>query len=73
MDVSQAIKERKSVRGFKPDPISKDLLRNIIEQAQRAPSWANTQPWEFVIATGQPLAEIRRGYLERGPKAPQAV
>ena len=42
MDVVEAIRERKSVRAFKPDPVSMDMLKKIIEQALRAPSWANT-------------------------------
>jgi nitroreductase len=42
MDVVDAIKQRKSIRAFKSDPVKLDLLKKIIEQAQRAPSWANT-------------------------------
>ena len=49
MDVEDAIRQRKSIRAFKPDPVPKEQLRNILEQALRAPSWANTQPWEFVV------------------------
>ena len=70
MDVVEAIRERKSVRAFKPDPVSQDILKKIIEQALRAPSWANTQPWEFTIVTGKPLEEIQKGFLERRPQEP---
>lgn len=70
MDVIEAIRERKSVRAFKPDPVSLDMLRQIVEQALRAPSWANTQPWEFAIVTGKPLKEIQNGFLERGEQEP---
>jgi nitroreductase len=66
MDVVQAIKERYSVRAFKSDPVPLDLLREIIEQAQRAPSWANTQPWEFAVATGEKLKAIQEAYVKRG-------
>ncbi len=66
MDVSEAIKTRKSIRSFKPDPIPLETLKEILRQALRAPSWANTQPWEFAVATGEPLAEIKRQFLERG-------
>jgi len=65
MDISDAVNQRKSIRAFKPDPVSQDLLKNILEEAIRAPSWANTQPWEFVVATGKPLEQIRAGFLER--------
>jgi nitroreductase len=69
MDVVQAIKERYSVRAFKPDPVPLDLLRKIIEQAQRAPSWANTQPWEFAVATGKKLKAIQEACVRRGGEA----
>jgi nitroreductase len=70
MDVIEAIRERKAVRAFKPDPVSLDMLKQIIEQALRAPSWANTQPWEFAIVTGKQLEEIKKGFLERGEQEP---
>ncbi len=70
MDIVDAIKQRKSIRAFKPDPVPKDVLGNILEQALRAPSWANTQPWEFAIVMGRPLKEIQQGFLERGVQEP---
>jgi nitroreductase len=72
MDVVEAIGKRKSVRAFKPDPVSLDMLKRIVEQAQRAPSWGNTQPWEFAIVTGKPLKEIQKGFLERGEQEPHS-
>ena len=70
MIVAEAIRERKSIRAFKPDPVSRDMLCQIIEQALRAPSWANTQPWEFAIVTGKQLKEIQEGFLKRGEQEP---
>jgi nitroreductase len=70
MDVTEAIKERRSVRAFKPTPVSLNTLRDIVGQALRAPSWANTQPWEFAIVTGKQLEEIQKGFLERGEQEP---
>jgi nitroreductase len=65
MELLQAIRERKSIRAFKPDPVPLDLLKKIIGEALWAPSWANTQPWEFAIAGGQKLIEIQDGFLDR--------
>jgi nitroreductase len=45
MDIVEAIKTRKSIRAFKPDPVPQDILKEIMRLAQNAPSWANTQPW----------------------------
>jgi len=72
MDVAEAIKTRKSIRAFKPDPVPQDILRNIIEQAQRAPSWADTQPWEFAVVTGKPLKAIQDGFVKRGMQEPMS-
>lgn len=70
MDIAEAIKARKSIRSFKPDPVPQDVIRDIIKQAQRAPSWADTQPWEFAIVTGKPLKAIQEGFMERGMQDP---
>jgi nitroreductase len=66
MDVVDAINARFSVRAFKPDPVPLDLMKKIIGQAQRAPSWANTQPWEFAVATGRKLKAIQEACVLRG-------
>jgi nitroreductase len=70
MDVTEAVKERRSVRAFKPTPVSQETIKGIVEQALKAPSWANTQPWEFAIVTGEQLEEIQKGFLERGDQEP---
>lgn len=70
MEVTQAIKERMSTRVFKSDPVPMDILKQIVEQSLRAPSWANTQPWEFAIVTGKPLEEIKQGCVARRAQKP---
>ena len=56
---------RRSIRGYKPDPVPKALIKEIIGLAMRAPSSMNTQPWNFYIVTGEPLNRIRAGNTER--------
>jgi nitroreductase len=56
---------RRSIRGFKPDPVPIALLREVIGLAIRAPSSYNTQPWRFSVITGAPLDRIRAGNVER--------
>jgi len=70
MEVAEAIRQRRSVRAFKPDPVPKELLRKIIEAALWAPSWANTQPWEFAVVTGKTLESIQEAFLELGEQEP---
>jgi nitroreductase len=49
MDLMQAIKERRSVRRYRPDPVSDHAVNAVLEAARWAPSWANTQCWRFVV------------------------
>lgn len=65
MDIVEAIQNRRSIRAFKPDPVPQKTLKEIMELAVRAPSWANTQPWEFAIVAGEKLEEIKRAFVER--------
>jgi nitroreductase len=65
MEIVEAIRERKSIRAFKPDPVPLDLFKKIIGEALWAPSWANTQPWEFAVAGGKKLKEIEEGFAKR--------
>ncbi len=58
MDITEAIRSRKSIRGFKPDPVSQEVLEKILQTACRAPSTMNTQPWEFLVIAGDMLREI---------------
>lgn len=65
MDVVEAIRTRKSIRGFKPDPVPKEVLREILEIAVRAPSGVNSQPWEVAVVGGQALENIKRENVEK--------
>lgn len=57
MDALEAIAARRSVRHFKPEPVSQALLRQIVDAGRLAPTARNDQPWEFVVVTD---AETRR-------------
>jgi nitroreductase len=65
MDIIEAIRSRRSIRGFRSNPIPKEVLQQILEAAVRAPSAMNTQPWEFIVLTGGVLDEVRRANVER--------
>jgi nitroreductase len=54
------VNERKSARGFKPDPVSSELLEQVFTVALRAPSNCNTQPWQTHVASGDKLENLRR-------------
>lgn len=64
MNLEQAINDRRSIRGFTDEPVSKDLLEEIIALANRAPSSMNTQPWHLHVLAGEPLERVRKGNTE---------
>lgn len=64
MDVTEAVRKRKSIRGYKPDPVPKQILEQILDLASRAPSAMNTQPWEFTVLAGDVLENVRRSNVE---------
>jgi len=64
MNTIDALNSRYCCRAFKPDPVSKETVLKILEAATRAPSWANTQPWEIYVASGEVLERLRQAYLK---------
>jgi nitroreductase len=65
MDIIEAINTRKSIRGFKSDFVSKDVLTRILESACKAPSAMNTQPSEFIVVTGDVLNKLRVAIVDK--------
>lgn len=64
MDLFQAIRERKTVRAFKPDPIPKETIEEILALTIHAPSAINLQPWEFLVVTGEEKERLTRRLLK---------
>ena len=64
MDIIEALTKRKSIRGYKPDPVPRHVLEQILELASHAPSAMNTQPWEFTVLTGEALEKVRRSNID---------
>jgi len=65
VEFDEVVRGRRSARGFKPDPVPRKVLEEVIELATRAPSSMNTQPWHLYVLTGAPLDRIRRENTER--------
>src|ERR1700753_23575 len=65
MQYDDVILGRRSIRGYKPDPVPRALIEEIIGLAMRSPSSMNVQPCTFYIITGEPLDRIRKGNTER--------
>lgn len=58
MNVSEAVASRRSIRAFLDKPVERDVLARVLAKAQRSPSGGNTQPWNAIVITGDPLAAL---------------
>src|SRR5512136_2370875 len=65
MDIIESLEKRQSIRAFKPDPVPPTILRELMERSLRAPSWGNTQPWDFFVVAGSKLEAIKQGFTEK--------
>ena len=65
MQVSQAIASRKSIRAFRPDPVSRETIEDILKLALRAPSGGNLQPWRVYALLGEARDELVRRVAEK--------
>ncbi len=64
MELVEAIQERKSIRAFRPDPVSKEIIEELLQLAMRAPSAINLQPWEFTVVHGKEKDRLCRRLLK---------
>jgi nitroreductase len=74
MDAVECIKGRMSIRAFKPDPVPRDLLREVVDIARWSPSYKNSQPWEIIILSGEKkkaLSKMMVGLLADGAEQTQ--
>ena len=63
MDLLKAITERRSIRKYRSDPVSDDLILQCVDAARLAPSWANTQASRFVVVKDRTIKEALGGAL----------
>ncbi|MCK8823966.1 nitroreductase family protein [Fuchsiella alkaliacetigena] len=62
MKVQEAIKTRRSIRGFKSTKISDEKLNQILEAGRLAPSGTNIQPWRFLVVESVEMREKLKSY-----------
>ena len=60
MEITEAILSRTSIRAYKPDPIPKEVLKELLEISIHAPSGENNQPWEFAIVGGKVMDKLKQ-------------
>ncbi len=63
-----AIKGRRSIRKYKPDPVPEEVLRMVMEAVRWTPSWANTQCWEVIVVKDPKVkSELSTALLKGNP------
>lgn len=73
MNVFEAITSRRSIRRYRPDPVSEEVLDKVLEAARWAPSWANTQCWRFVVVRDVGIRSRIADALKQGNRSTEAV
>lgn len=63
MEFSEVVKNRSSIRSFAKQDIPKETLVEIVKEAQRSPSWVNSQPWKVYMATGKTAEKISKEHF----------
>ena len=64
MDVKEAVLARRSIRAFDTEPVPREILEEIMENALWSPSWGNTQPWRLTLIGGETLEKIKEEYVQ---------
>ncbi len=57
MEFYEVIRQRLSVRAYKPDPVPDDVLNRILEAGRLAPSAKNFQPWKFIVVKDEKIKQ----------------
>jgi len=68
MPLAEALRQRRSVRGYRPDPVPQAVLDEVFGLAQLAPSNCNIQPWKVFVASGAMRDELRNRMVEHVTK-----
>jgi nitroreductase len=56
--VDEVLQSRRSVRAYRPDPVPRAQVLEILQAAASAPSNSNTQPWRVYVVTGAPMKRL---------------
>ena len=64
MDLLKVIKERKTIRAYKPDPVPKERIEEILGLTVHAPSAINLQPWELIVVSGEEKERLSRRLIK---------
>ena len=66
LSVREAILQRRSVKNFNGQPVERDTLMTVLDDAKWAPNHGNREPWRLVVACGRELTELHTVLREFG-------
>ena len=64
MTVTEAVRQRRSIRAFLPTPVSEATLREVLDTARWTPSGSNVQAWKIIAVAGDERDAVVRMALE---------
>ncbi len=70
MELNEAILTRRSVRAYRSDPVSREIITSLLELARWAPSGSNSQPWRVTIVQGAAMEAWRAALIARQAEQP---
>jgi nitroreductase len=71
MHIDEALTRRRSARAFRPDPVPREVMEEILRIASRAPSGTNIQPWKIHVVAGEVRERLEREVLAHRDTHPE--
>ena len=73
MEFETVLRGRRSIRAYSAEPVSDELIAEILDEARWSPSWRNTQAWNVWVVTGEALERFRERFRQavRNEEPPQ--
>ena len=66
LSIRDAILQRRSIKNFNGQPVERETLISVLDDAKWAPNHGNREPWRLVVACGKELTELHELLREFG-------
>lgn len=66
--LSQLLAERYSCRAYRPEPVPRHVIEQMLAVAQMSPSWCNSQPWQVIVTEGAGTERFRKVLYEHASR-----
>ena len=61
MELKEVLLKRRSVRKFTDEPVSEEMIEELLHAAMSGPSACNRKPWDFYVVTNEEILEKLKG------------